>query len=332
MPNLRRIALLLSVLIFSLGFGTFGFTYFEGWGVFDSFYMTVITLTTIGFMEVHPLSENGRIFTLILIATGLGNMAYILTAFFQTILDYRFDDVIRRARMRKEIEHLKNHTIICGLGRMGRDIIDALEKKGSDFVIIENNPEKEKDLSSMGRHYLIGNAADDEVLKQAGVERAKSLVTVTNSDAENVFITLSARSLNKNVYIISRVFDEKAHAKLEKAGANKVVSPYVQVGHKISQAITNPNIDDLMDFIFDEDSFEFQFADIEVKKNSNCEGKTLLETEFSKSDMVVLGLRKNTGELLFAPNREETLELGDRLIVVGSGDTFNQKIQQYLKG
>ena len=302
--------------------GTFGYINIEGWSFIDSIYMTVVTLSTVGFGEVHPLSTEGKIFSIILIIVGVGNMAYILSSLFQEMLDLRFDEFYRRRRTKMKIQSIKNHCIICGFGKMGQAIAAQLAIRGKNFVVIDTDVTKENKLKELDYLYVIGKASDDDVLEEAGILRAKELVTVVNSDAENVFITLTAKSLNKNLHVISRVTDSSATPKLHKAGANKIVSPYGQASLKISQSILNPVIDDFLEIMIEDETVEFQMAEIPVEEGNHLSGLTLEDSNLMSKGMIIVGIKKRSGKTLFAPKKDDVIEEGDNLIAIGSGKEF----------
>jgi len=208
--KITRFLKLVLTFIGPIFFGVIGFHYIEGWEILDSVYMTVITLTTIGFGEVHPLSPAGRIFTIILALIGIGNIAYIGTNLVHFLIELKLDEVLGRRKMSREIERLKGHTIICGYGRIGSQVAIDLSLSGESFVIIENNPTVLEKIKSKGYLYIQGSATDEEVLINAGLDRARALISAVSSDAENVFITLTAKHLHPQVMAISRVFDHSS--------------------------------------------------------------------------------------------------------------------------
>lgn len=322
----RKIAILLFTLTLLAVLGTMGIVYIEGWPVLDAFYFTVITLTTIGYGEIHPLSDSGRLFTLIIIMLGVGNTAYILSLVFQYVLELRFFDQLGRRKMEKELGQINNHTIVCGYGAMGELIATELAKRGKDFVIIDKETDMVPTFKEKGFLYLVGNASDDEILKLAGIEKASTLVCVVTSDAENVFITLSARTLNKDINIISRVFDEGTRPKLLKAGANKIISPYTHASHKIIQTIINPAVDDFLEFVSDENEIDYQLADIYISKDMSCADKTLSQIKLKEQGFVIVGIKRQTGDMVFAPSKDEKILQGDRLLAIGKPENFSEII------
>lgn len=309
-----------------LSFGVSGYTIIEGWSFLDSLYMTFTTLSTVGYGEVHVLSDPGRIFTIFLILAGVGQMAYFLSLIFKLIIDTQFNQIFRRNKMKKQIAKLKNHTIICGYGKMGHLIAKQMRKNNCDYVILEKDPDLREKLEAASELFIIGNASMDSVLEEAGIEDAKVLVTTVTTDAENVFITLTANSLNKNVRIISRVFDDSTIPKLVKAGASKIISPYTQASMKIAQSIINPAVDDFLEVISSEGTTEYQLAEIKVEKNMFCAGKTLEEIKLKEQGMLIVSIKRESGERIFAPHKEISIELEDQLILIGTNKNFSELV------
>jgi voltage-gated potassium channel len=325
--KITRFLKLVLTFIGPIFFGVIGFHYIEGWEILDSVYMTVITLTTIGFGEVHPLSPAGRIFTIILALIGIGNIAYIGTNLVHFLIELKLDEVLGRRKMSREIERLKGHTIICGYGRIGSQVAIDLSLSGESFVIIENNPTVLEKIKSKGYLYIQGSATDEEVLINAGLERARALISAVSSDAENVFITLTAKHLHPQVMVISRVFDHSSRAKLTHAGADKVISPFTHAGAVMARAVMNPNLEDFLEFPFDKNEF-FQVAEFNVKKNQACLNKTLGELKLKEKGIIIVNIHKENGEKIFAPHRDTPLSEGDRIVAIGNKKDFGQVLQE----
>lgn len=324
--KLGNLLQLIGMLLVLMVGGTLGYRIIEGWSFNDALYMTVVTLSTVGFSEVHELSPNGRLFTIILIILGVGNMAYILSSLFQFALEIKLNNIYRRKRMLNKIDKIHDHTIICGFGKMGQQIAFELHVKKLPFVVIDCDPEVERKLIENNFPYIIGTASEDENLRKMGIERAKNLVTVVNSDSENVFITLTARAINKDLHIISRITNETTRPKLIKAGANKIISPYTQASVKIAQSIINPAIDDFLEIITDDKIIEFQIADVLIQEDSAHKNKKLNETNFKDCGIMIVGIWRNTGEIIYAPGPNEIIHVGDRLIAIGNGQGFCDSI------
>jgi voltage-gated potassium channel len=260
--NLRNAIIVLFLIILT---GTSGFMFIEGWNFPDSLYMTIITITTTGFEEVHQLSTEGEIFTLILLMVSFGTVIYIGSMGVQILIESTF---FRRKKMQNKIEKLSDHYIVCGFGRMGNHICKDLKNAGVPFVVIENNPDSQKKLDESEYLYDIGDASSDSILLRTGVKSAKGLVAVLSSDAENVFTTLSAKSLNPNIFVVARAIDEGTGSKLLKAGADRVVKPYELGGTRMAEILLRPGVMDFIDVVAGNKKMDIQIEEITVKKDS----------------------------------------------------------------
>jgi voltage-gated potassium channel len=303
------------ILIFA---GTAGYRVIEGWPFFDALYMTVITITTVGYGEIHHLSRGGRIFTVFLIISSFGVMGYIVASIGQTIIAGQIRTVLGRRKLEKKVKRLKNHYILCGYGRIGSFIAKQFAVEDIPFVVIEKDTERIKLVEEDGFPYVEGDASDDDVLVSAGVERAKYLVAATGSDADNLYITLSARSLNPSIFILSRAGEEGAERKLMSAGANRVVSPYLMGAARMVNAILRPAIVEFVDLVVERKHLELQLEEITVKDNTRFKGKPLRESGIRRElGLIVVAIKKASGDMLFNPSSETLIEKGDVLIVLG---------------
>ncbi|HEY7535180.1 MAG TPA: potassium channel protein [Thermodesulfobacteriota bacterium] len=299
--------------IFSLG--TLGYMVIEGWNFLDSLYMTVITITTVGYKEVHDLSSYGVVFTIILLIGGVGIILYVLGSAARLILEGELQELIGRRRLEKKINELRDQYIICGYGRMGRIICKEFKDKGISYVVVEKNP-----ILSNENDILIfqGDATSDETLKKVGVERAKGLVSVLPTDAENLFVVLSARELNPNLLIVARASDEGAELKILRAGADRVVSPYHIGGLKIAHIILKPAVMDFIEFATKSGNIELQMEEITVKEGSKLGGLELDECGIGKDlGIIIVAIKKPTGRMEFNPTSKSVIQLGDKLIALG---------------
>ena len=252
-------------LIFTILLGIVGYMLIEGWDINDALYMTVITITTTGFEEVHPLSTIGQLFTVFLIFMSFGTILYIGGTGVQYIIESKF---LRRRRMIKQLEKMKEHYIVCGFGRMGSHICEKLNDANVPFVVVENNPNNFTKLESLGYLYDKGDAASDDTLHRVGVKKAKGLVVVLSTDPENVFATLSARVLNPSLFIVARAIDEDTESKLIKAGANRVVKPYELGGSRMAEIVLRPGVLDFIDVVYGSNKVDIHIEEITVKKGS----------------------------------------------------------------
>ncbi len=299
--------------------GVLGYTVLEGWSLFDAFYMTVITLATIGYGEVRPLTVTGRIFTIGLILAGVTAGAYIAGTFTQLAIEERLQELLGRRRMERDLKRLRNHYIICGWGRIGREIASEFRRKRVPFVVVELDPVKCAELHEDGILHVQGDASEDDRLREAGVERALGLVAVAPRDADNIFITLSARALNKSLFIVARsIYEADAH-KLEIAGANRVISPYVIGARRIAAAVFHPTVVDFLDLEVHHGEVEWELEEVGVSGHSQFAGKTLRDSGIREhSGCTVLAVREGaSGRFVSNPAPETLLREGDTLVVLG---------------
>jgi len=304
--------LLMGVIVF---FGTTGYMVIEGWNFMDSLYMTVITLTTVGYQEVKDLSPSGIWFTIILIIGGVGTMLYVLSIGAKFILEGQLQQVFGRRRLEKKIKELRDHYIICGYGRMGKIIAKELKSRGVKTVVTEKNPV----LSEMEEFLILeGDATLDYVLKEAGIEKAKGLITVLPTDAENLYVVLSARGLNPDLIIVARAGEEGSEQKLLRAGANRVISPYYIGGLRIAQMVLKPAVVDFLEFATDSGNIDLQMEEIPVSEVSGLAGLTLDQCGIGRElGVIIVAIKKATGDIKFNPTFGTLVESGDTLIALG---------------
>ncbi len=308
------IIFLLSVFVIGIG----GYMVIEGWNFFDSLYMVVITLATVGFGETHPLTFHGRIFTIVLILVWAGIGFYALSSIIQPIIEGEIRKVLGRKKLEKEIRNLKDHYIVCGFGRMGSYISRELRNASVPYIVIEKDEHLREKLERENYLYLYGNASEDEVLIEAGVKKARGLVAVVASDADNVYITLTARQLNPNLFILARSTNESSERKLQQAGANKVISPYQMGAVRMVQAILRPAVVDFIEIAFHGKSMELQCEEFLVKPNSSLVGSSLQEAEIRKNlGVIIVAIKETSGKMVFNPSRDVRINAGDTLITLG---------------
>jgi len=312
----QRFIIAVGLVVLVASFGTAGYMAIEGWNLIDALYMTVITLASVGFKEVHDLSLIGRIFTIFLIVGGVGSVAYALSAGAKIILEGELQEVYGRRRLEKKIRELKDHYIVCGYGRMGKIICRELREKNIRFVIVEKQP----DLHQEEEGLLIfpGDATKDEVLKELGIDKAKGLITVLPTDAENLFVVLSARVLNPGLIIVARAGEEGSEQKLIRAGADKVVSPYHIGGLRIAHTVLKPAVVDFIEFATKSGNIDLQMEEVSIGENSKLVGKTLDESGIGRElGIIIVAIRKPSGEMMFNPTFRSAIKEGDMLIALG---------------
>jgi voltage-gated potassium channel len=308
------------VLVVIVAVGTVGYMLIEGWGALDSLYMTVITLSTVGFREVRPLSPGGQLFTAGLILAGVGAVAFLLREMGQHIISGELHGTLRRKRMQRSIEALKGHYIICGYGRVGMEAVANLKQRGKTSVVIELA--EDSSLDHDGVLHLIGDAAEDEVLKEAGIESAAGLVAATGDDPTNLFVTVSAHSLRPDLVIVARANHPSAEAKLLRGGANHIISPHTIGGRRIATQLLYPNVTDFLDVVMHSGDLELWLEECMVRPSSDLHGKTVAEAEVrSRTGSNVLAVRRSDGgSALTNPPMDMRFEPGDVLITLGTRD------------
>ena len=313
-----------------LASGTAGYTFIEGWNPFDSLYMTVITLSTVGFQEIVPLSVKGKAFTIGLIFFGLGVVAYAVNNGVRAIFEGEIQEVFGRRKLKKALDSLENHYIVCGYGRMGKVICNELMAKGMPFVVVEKeSKELEVDDDVM---IVYGDATRDELLLKVGVERAKGLISVLDSDAQNLYVVLSAKGLNQNLFIIARANEEGSDYKLKRAGADKVVSPFHIGGLRIAHTILKPTVVDFLELTAKTGNMEIQIEEVAVEAGSALANKTIKDADIiEKNGVLIVALKKKNGKILFNPPDNNLIEVGDKLAVIGEPEHFNE-LEQMAKG
>lgn len=323
---MRRVVTVLLLLLTMTMAGTLGFRLIEGAPWFDCLYMTVITLTTVGFAEVFPLSPQGRLFVVVFLIMGLGAFTYSALQLGQWIVSIEMGAVWERRRMQKRIAELKQHYIVCGCGRMGLTICEYLHARRKPFVVVESSESVvDKLAENRGWLFVVGDATDDDVLKQAGIERAKSLASVLNTDAANVYVVLSARMLNEKMQIIARASEEMAIQKLERAGATRVISPFSSGAVKMARFMLNPNIEDFFE-IADRHEGDLELADVQIAAGSPYIGQKLAETDLRERGVMVVGIRRANGQRLMPPPGSAIIERGDCLFAFGTASAVNDMI------
>ncbi len=323
----RRVWGTLVVAAALLGVGTVGYRWIEGphWSYFDGFYFTAITLTTIGYGETHELKTAGRVFTVILAYSGIFTLAYLASELVRAAVTGELRAAIGRQVMDDQLNTLSGHTVVCGFGRMGRIVCAELERQRKPFVVVDESAERLADLTFAHGLPVHGDATVDEVLRKAGVDRAKALITVVGSDAGNLYITLSARILNPKLMIVARAEEEEAEVKLRKVGANKVISPYLAGGHRAVQAVLRPTVLHFMEMATRPEFLDLQIEEVRVAAGSALAGHALRQTRIHADlGVMVVGILRPGGELLYNPQGETVIEPDAVLIALGQRRQLDQ--------
>ncbi len=294
----------------------------EGFDFFEALYMTVITISTVGFKEVHELDRSGQAFVVVLIISGLTILTYTLSSVGRVIVEGSLQRYVGRQRMAREIESIKNHFVICGHGRMGQILCEELEREGVPFVVIDGNTETAEQLRQLGYKVVEGDATEDAVLQQAGVSRAKGLVAVVSRDVDNLYITLSARQMcrqdNPELYILSRAADKQAGEKIQRAGADRTISPYVIGGMRLVQALLRPTVSDFVDIATQSSGLDLMFEELKISSSSGMDGVAIKDSDIRRSyDVIIIAIKKTDGQMVFNPGPDVLLETADVLITMG---------------
>lgn len=320
--KLRGAFLALAIL---LVVGISGFMYLQNYSLVDAIYMTIITLATVGFTEVHPLNEAGRIFTSCLIVIGLGIVAYTATSLTQIIIEGK---IFRTRRLEKRVKQMKDHVIICGYGRIGQRIVTSMIDRNVPYVVIEKDETIVRELDQKNFSFLQGDATEDDTLTKANIRDARCLVAVLNSNADNVYVTLTARSMNPTLYIIARANDKSSETKLKHAGATRVISPYEIGGSYIANAVIRPNVVEFMEVVSavqSDRSSSLEIDEIRIEPSSAFVGKMLRDTPVrSELNIIVLSVKDRDGNVVYNPAPERILTRGDTLICIGFLDKLDQ--------
>lgn len=316
--DLRTLRISLCLLAITLMFGTASYYFLEDMTLFDALYMTVITISTVGFSEIKPLTLSGRIATMIIISTGISITAYTIGMLLRIFIEGELSKSFGKRRMEKKISKLKNHYIICGYGRIGTLICEELNAVKIDFVVIEQDAAAIEKLEDNGFLYLLMDATSEEALTKAGIMSARGLVTAVMSDADNVFITLTAKGLRPDIYVLSRASDQKNEVKLKRAGASRVVSPYLIGGKRMAQVLIKPTVVDFIDIAMMDSHLGLMMEEAEIGQRSNLIGKSLIESALRQDyGVIIVAIKKKSGEMIFNPMPTERLEANDVLVVLG---------------
>ncbi len=325
---LKRLRPAIYLLVILVAAGTGGYILIEDWSLIEALFMTVITVTTIGFGEVKPLSTTGRIFTLGLIMFGVITATYSVSTIIELFTSDEFREHLSSRRRHRQLAKITDHCIICGFGRMGRSLAGEMKVRNAPFIVIDQDSSVIERCHQLSLPALLGNAADEKILHAAGIERASSLVAVANSDAENVFIVLSAKSIRPDLPIIARCNSEASIPKMEKAGASTVISPYAIAGRRIAQLLTHPNVTSFLDGILEFGDQQMRLEEFVIGQNSPLAGLSLREAKLKVAVLAVLHPEKT---LLAHPNAETKLVPGAAIIVMGIDQELN-KLAQIIKG
>jgi voltage-gated potassium channel len=314
---LLRALILVPMILF---IGTVGYKLLSpnmGW--FESLYMTVITISTVGYGEVTGITPAGRAFTLFLILAGISLVSFVLFAISQAVVEGQLQQFLGRRKLDKAVAKLQDHVILCGYGRIGEIVAEYLQQYGKRFIIIDKDPEAQERLERSKHLFIMGDATEDEILKQAGIERASALIAATSPDANNIYLTLTARELNSKIKILSRAFEKKAEKRLLQAGANKIIYPDRMGGMRLAFSLLRPAMIGFLDVLsqsFEEGEIELE--ELTIGERCSLKGRSLKDAQIRPSfNLIVLAVRKPDGSTIFNPGGDTVLAAGDALLTIG---------------
>jgi voltage-gated potassium channel len=324
MTPTRRFALAISLVAAMTVVGAIGYILIEHMSVLDAFYMSVITISTVGFQEVKPLSPAGRLFTIGLIVTGVGSAIYLFTVIGELVVEGRLREFLGKSAMTRKIHNLQQHVIVCGFGRFGRAVVEELIRNAVAMVVIEADPAKQADLDTVGALHVVGSALEDSVLEDAGIGSARAIIVATGSDADNVYITLSAREKNPKILIYARGDSDAGLRRLKLAGADQVVAAYQWAGMRIAASILRPSVVDFLQLSVPGRESEVDLEEIRISRESPAAGKTIAALERENPRLRVVALKRNDQQLEMIPAAETKIEPDDLLVAIGESDSLKR--------
>jgi voltage-gated potassium channel len=316
--GIREFFILLILIVILLSFGTMGYILIEGWGGLDALYMTVITLAGVGFQEVHPLSTYGRIFTIIIILLGFGVVAVFFSTITHLVVQRQLNWVFRGKRVKDIIKKLQNHTLICGFGRIARIAAKELKIANVDLVIIESDRDRAEEARELGYLVIEGDATDDETLIEAGIRRAARVISLLPKGSDNLYVVLTSRELNSALFIVTRAEDDKFERRLERAGADRLFSPYRLGGQRIAEGIIRPYVTNFLDLAAASNNASLSLEELRIPGDSGLVGSTLRGVDLRKKcNVIVAAVISDKGEMMFNPHADTRIEGGATFIVLG---------------
>ena len=319
----RRFLFTILAIAGTLAIGTVGFTVIDDYPPFDAFYMTLTTMTTVGYGEIHPLSRAGRVFNSFLIMFGVTTILIAIGTMTQTIIEVELGDRLHQRRNKRMIDKLKNHFIVCGFGRVGRGAAAELLHARVPFVVVDQNPERTERAMLEGMLAVAADATSDDTLRQAGIEHARGLVAALATDADNLFVLLSAKGLNPGLYVAVRAAEEGAEQKMRRAGANSVFAPDALTGHRLAQALLRPHVVQFLDFTTQDIGQDITIEQVSVAADSEMVSKTIRDMQLGRDlGVIVMAIRKRDGQMLFNPQADTAIRGGDFLIVMGRQESL----------
>jgi voltage-gated potassium channel len=333
MGHLRlRLVLIASAMVLTLGGGTLGFVLIEHYSWFDAFYMTLTTVTTVGYGEIRTLSTTGRVFNSFLILFGVIIMLLAIGAMTQTVIELELNQFFGKRRVKSMIEKLQGHIILCGYGRVGRGAAEELRRSGTPFVVVDNNDERVERAIKSGMLAVAADASRDETLRDVRIDRAKGLIATLSSDADNLFVILTAKTLNSRMHLSARIAEESSEQKMRRAGADFVFAPYTSAGQRMAQAIVKPHVQQFLDSTTRNMGLDVGIEQVKVAASSDYAEKTLAEMKIRHdTGVIILAIRRADGKMLFNPPAEAKISIGDHLIAMGEPEGL-RRLEQLVTG
>ena len=313
----RGILYISLAVVFTLLVGTTGFVVIEGYPVFDAFYMTLITISTVGYSEIHPLSQAGRMFNSVLIFFGVSLLFFAIGLITQAVVQLELGELLGKRRMKRMIDKLKDHYIICGFGRVGQGAAMELRQAGLAFVVVDRDPDKVETAARADMLALTADSTRDQTLLDAGVARARGLVAALGTDSDNLFVILSAKTLNPTLKVAARAGEEEAEEKLRRAGADTVFAPYTHAGHRLAQALIRPHVTRFLDFTTKDMGLDVVIEQMRVAQGSEFASASLKQMQIRRDlGVIVLAIRRADGTMVFNPPAEAVIQSGDYLVAM----------------
>lgn len=321
----RRALFIFGILAAILLVGTIGFVVIDGFTIFDAFYLTLVTITTVGYSEIGTLSQSGRVFNVGIIITGVLALLLAMGTLTQTVLELELSNYFEKRRAKRMIQKMENHFILCGYGRMGRGAARELAAAKAPFIIIDKNEEKVEMAMNLGFLAVQADCTRDETLREVGIDRALGVISTLGTDADNLFLVLSAKSLNPKLRVATRVSEEEAEAKMQRAGADVIYAPFSTAGARMSQSLLRPHVHEFLDFTTSTMGMDVRIEQVQVSVNSEFTSKSLGQAQLRRDlGVIVLAIRKINGEMQFNPPAEAPIVSGEHLIVMGPAEKLRQ--------
>jgi len=317
--KLLTLGLLLAAILVG---GTAGYMVISGVSLLDALYMTIISITTVGYREIIPLTPSGKIFTIVVIVVGLGIVFYFLQTIVEDTLEGRIRKIFGRRKMQKNMARMDHHVVVAGFGRMGEVVCRELEEARVEFVIMENAPPRFAVAEERNYHVLNANAADEDALKAASLDKARVFISLLSDDADNILAVITAREINPGLVIITRALDSANEKKMYRAGANRVISPYELSSHRIVRMVEKPNVVDFFDSLLSSQRYKLSLEELVVGPGSEFNGRTIREAGFRERFNAIIVAVRRGGEMIFNPGPDLSMQSGDILILIAEPETL----------